>query len=280
VWENIPFAQEERAGLAAVKQAVRQGADLFLAVTEQARRALLLEGVPEPRIRVIGAGVDTERFRPGPADVALSQRYGVQPGERVILFVGSLLWAKGVYDLVLAARSLLTDEGLRENALRFLFVGQGPELEGLRRMAEKLSIEQSITFVGNIPYAEVPAVHRLADVFVLPSIPTPTWQEQFGMVLAEAMATGKAVVASHSGAIPEVVGDTGILAPPADSYALASAIKELLVDDSKREELGRKARQRVEQIYDRMLVAGRISQAYKELLNQRYARQKGAVRSL
>jgi glycosyltransferase involved in cell wall biosynthesis len=266
VWENVPFAQEERPDLAAIKQTVRQGADLLLAVTEQARAALLLEGVPAERVRVIGAGVDIERFQPGPPESGLRERYGVQPGEQVVLFVGSLLWAKGVYDLVLAARHLLADDRLRNRAVRLLLVGQGPELEGLRRMVGRLGLERSVTFAGNVSYSEMPAVHRLADVFVLPSISTPTWQEQFGMVLVEAMATGKAVVASHSGAIPEVVGDAGILAPPADSYALADAIKDLLLDDKRREELGRRARQRVEQHYDRKLVAGRITQAYKELL--------------
>jgi glycosyltransferase involved in cell wall biosynthesis len=224
---------------------------------------------------VIGAGVDIERFQPGPPESGLRERYGVQPGEQVVLFAGSLLWAKGVYDLVLAARHLLADDRLRNKAVRLLLVGQGPELEGLRRMVGKLGLERSVTFAGNVPYSEMPAVHRLADVFVLPSISTPTWQEQFGMVLVEAMATGTAVVASHSGAIPEVVSDAGILTPPAASCALAGAIKDLLLDDRRREELGRRARRRVERNYDRRLVAGRIAQAYGELLSAARASGRG-----
>jgi glycosyltransferase involved in cell wall biosynthesis len=266
IWENVPFQHEHVFHLAQIKRAVRAEADLFLAATRQARQALRLEGVPDERIRVIGAGIDTERFRPGSPAPDLRERFGLGNGEQVILFVGSLLWAKGAYDLVLAAKHLGGDTDLRGRPIRFLLVGQGPEESHLRHLIGRLGLKDMVRLTGGVSYQEMPAIHRLADIFVLPSIPTPTWQEQFGMVLAESMATSKAIVATHSGAIPEVVGDAGLLVPPADPYTLAKAIKELLQDDTKRHELGWRARQRVEQLYDRHLVAARIAQAYEDLL--------------
>jgi glycosyltransferase involved in cell wall biosynthesis len=269
VWENLPFQHEDEPHLAWIKQAVRREADLFLAVTEQAGKALRLEGVEEERIRVVGAGIDTERFRPGAAEAELCRRLGVPEDGPVVLFAGSLLRAKGVYDLVLAARHLKADPDMRRVPFRLVLVGHGPEEGGLRGLVRRLGLEDTVVLGGGVPYHDMPGLHRLADVFVLPSLPTPTWQEQFGMVLAESMATGKAVVATRSGAIPEVVGDAGLLVPAADPVYLAEAIKTLLQNEPKRAELGRAARRRVEALYDRRLVATRIAQAYADLLEAR-----------
>ncbi len=109
-------------------------------------------------------------------------------------------------------------------------------------------------------------MHRLADIFVLPSIPTPVWQEQFGMVLIESMATGKAIVATHCGAIPEVVANAGIIVPPADAASLAASIKRLLLIPKEREKLGDIARQRAVSLFDYKKVANRIADAYSEII--------------
>jgi len=94
-------------------------------------------------------------------------------------------------------------------------------------------------------------VYRSSDVLVLPSIPTKNWTEQFGYALVEAMASGIPVVASKSGAIPEVVksNENGFLVKPGDPVDLAEKIIKLLEDDSLRESLGRKARLIVEDNY-------------------------------
>ena len=133
-------------------------------------------------------------------------------------------------------------------------------------MIRQLGLERIVTIGKDVSYSDMPDIHRLADIFVLPSIPTPTWEEQFGMVLAESMATGKAVVGTQSGAIPEVVGDAGILVPPSDPAALAQVLKDLLLNGEQRAELGRRARQRVESIYSHQVVAEKIANAYRALL--------------
>lgn len=266
VWDNIPHNHEAIRHLALCKQEVRESADAFLAVTEQAMNALVSEGVRVDRIHVVGAGVDVDRFKPGPADSGWRTRFGLSRGEAVILYVGSLLKSKGVHDL-LAAAQLLRQWGIpQERPLRVLIIGQGPEASQLRTMTRQFGLEQIVTFGGSISYGEMPEIHRLADIFVLPSIPTPTWEEQFGMVLAESMATGKAVVSTLSGAIPEVVGDAGVLVPPGDPEALAQALHDLLCDEARRRELGQLARQRVASTFAHRVVAERIACAYGSLL--------------
>ena len=129
-----------------------------------------------------------------------------------------------------------------------------------------MGLASFVTFSGRISYTDMPAIHRLADIFVLPSIPTPIWEEQFGMVLVESMASGKAVVSTQSGSIPEVVGDAGVLVPPGDPGALAQELGRLLCDEAWRNELGHRARQRVVSTYAHDIVAERIADAYRSVL--------------
>ena len=92
------------------------------------------------------------------------------------------------------------------------------------------------------------SVLRDADIFVHPAV----WQEAFGLVIAEAMATGCPVVASQIGAVPELVVDgvTGLLVPPGDSDAIAGALERLAMDPELRNRLGEAARKRAERMFD------------------------------
>lgn len=245
-WENIPFLHEEDPVLARRKQAVRAAADLFLAVTPEARRALELEGVRPERIRVQPAGVDRGLFRPLPPDIRF--------GERVVLYVGRLIREKGLSDLVLAMRGL---------GGRLVLVGSGPERPRLEAMAAELGVD--VVFPGPLAYDELPAAYAAADVVVLPSVPTPYWQEQFGMVLVEALACGRAVVATRSGSIPGVLGDAALLVPPYAPEALAHAIRSLLDDAGRRRLLGVAALRRSE-LYDSGRVAEGLKEAYRAVL--------------
>ena len=266
VWDNIPNNLEEIPRFAQCKREVRTGADCFAAVTEQARLGLMSEGVDASRIRVIGAGIDVDRFSPGDRDSGCCARFGLTGDQVVILFVGSLLKSKGVHDLLAATQLLHESNVLHSKTHRVLIIGRGPEEPQLRELARQLRIDDIVTLGGSVSYADMPEIHRLADIFVLPSIPTPTWEEQFGMVLAESMASGKAVVSTQSGSIPEVVGDTGVLVPPGDPNSLAMALHDLLHDDERRAKLGRAARMRVESVYSHRIVAQKIANIYHALI--------------
>jgi glycosyltransferase involved in cell wall biosynthesis len=227
-WETLPLLAAYRNGPARRRRAlVLEATDLFLAATERARDALLLEGADPARIEVCPPGIDGSRFAVAAAAAG---------EEHVILSVGRLVWEKGHHDVLRAAAGL--HRGLIPGAPkpRVLIVGAGPEAGRLRAHADELGIGHAVELRPFVPYDEMPAVYARASCLVLASlssasmglhpfdVPRAFWEEQFGMVLAEAMAAGLAIVASHSGAIPEVLDGHGTLVPPGDWRALAEAL--------------------------------------------------------
>ncbi|MBE0569819.1 MAG: glycosyltransferase [Deltaproteobacteria bacterium] len=266
-WENIPFAYEERREMKAMKSAVRAGADHFIAVTERAKEALVLEGVDPARITVIPMGIDTERFRPdGGMRDSCRKGLGISPGEVVVLFTGRMVWEKGVYDLVHAAKLVKAEPG--GAPVRYVMVGMGPEREAVMARAGEIGLGKSFLFVESHPYDRMRELFNAADLFVLPSISTRMWKEQFGMVLVEAMACGTPVVSTSSGSIPEVVGDAGILVPANDPGELAQAIASLCLDGNMRQDLGRKGRARAVGRFDSKGVAQQVGEVFDGVLRE------------
>ena len=261
-WENLPFAHEELPQARALKQLVRETADLFLATSQRSALALRLEGVQPERVRVIYPGIDLERFRPQPRDPSLLADWGLPPDASVVLFAGRLVREKGVHELLDAFWLL------REScpAATLVYVGEGPERRGLLRRANDLGLAGAVFVRPAVPYSDMPAVHNLADVFCLPSVPSPKWQEQFGMVVAESMACGKPVVSTLSGSIPEVVGDAGVLVQPGDPLSLAEALQRLVDSPALRQERGAAGRERAAALFDANNTARQIAEAYRAVL--------------
>ena len=198
VWETIPFLERfldpPRASRFRRARAVTSRAgDLFLAATERARCALELEGIDPERIAVSSPGVDVQRFA--------AARGGSSDGSHLIVSPGRLVWEKGHYDVIRAIALLGGDH-------RLLIVGAGREHDRLLAYAAELGVAERVD-IRAVPYAEMPSVFGQASAVVLASLPIPTWEEQFGMVLAEALAAGAPIVASACGAIPEVLAGTG-----------------------------------------------------------------------
>jgi glycosyltransferase involved in cell wall biosynthesis len=217
VWETLPFLDAYRnVRTRRYRRDVLEATDMFLAATERAAEALALEGAPAGRVRVSYPGIDLERFaQAGPPGAA---------GEpHLLLSIGRLVWEKGHQDL-LRALALLRRRDAPD--VRATIVGSGPEERRLRAVARDLGVESSVDFLGFVGHDEVPALLARASALVLASLPAPYWEEQFGMVLAEAMAARLPVVAASSGAIPEVLGGYGTLFAPGDWAGLASALAE------------------------------------------------------
>ena len=125
--------------------------------------------------------------------------------------------------------------------------GAGPEEAALRARVAELGIGDRVELVGSVGQDQLPDFYRGLDVLAVPSLPTPGWLEQFGRVVVEAMACGVPVVASDTGALPDVVGDAGLLVPPGDPEALATALESLLEDDATRGELSRRGVEQAQQ---------------------------------
>ncbi len=217
-WETLPLRDAYRnLRTRPYARAVLAAADRFLPATERAREALLLEGAPRDRTVVCPPGIDLERF---------AQARTARPaadGTHLVLSVGRLVWEKGHQDL-LRALALLRERGRRD--VRALIVGEGPERDRLRALAGELGLGGIVDFAASVPYDEMPRLYARASCLVLASLPIRYWEEQFGMVLAEAMAGHLPIVASTSGAIPEVLGDGARYVAPGDWVGLAAALRE------------------------------------------------------
>src|SRR5207244_1025724 len=119
--------------------------------------------------------------------------------------------------------------------------------------------------VGAVTDTDVPEYLAALDALVLPSRTTATWAEQFGHVLIEAMAAGVPVVGSSSGAIPDVVGDAGIIVPEGDAAALRRALGTLLADPALRARLSERGQDRVQAHYAHAVVARELAALYRRL---------------
>ena len=210
VWETIPFRSTLRTARAAAnRRVVLAEADLLLPTTERARRCLLLEGARPERIRVVQPGIDVDRF---------SASVPVEAEEHLVVSPGRLVWEKGHYDVIRAVASLPA-------SARLVIVGAGPERASLRQYAADLGLENRVE-IRAVPYDEMPFMFARASCVVLASLPIPSWEEQFGLVLAEALASGASILASTSGAIPEVLDGSGVeLFSPGDWVGLAELLE-------------------------------------------------------
>lgn len=268
VWENIPFVSTwyRLKGFVNNQKVVdytKDNTDIFLAVTRRAKMALMIEGVPEERIRVVPVGIDIGRFKPAPADTAMMEKLGVKDSDFVVLFVARLIREKGINDLLNAFKLIDMDPELAH--VKLVIAGTGAEKDNIIKTINNLGIGHRVRLSGGFSYDDVPRLYNAADVFILPSIPIPGWQEQFGMVLLEAMASGLPVISTMSGSIPEVVGDAGVLIQPNDPPSIYEAMKTLSSDTATANHLASLGRKRAEENFSLSRASGRIESVYREL---------------
>lgn len=190
-------------------------ADRIVAVSNYSADDLASRGVNREKIDVVPNGVDTDKFSPGPSPVTY------EDWETVLLYVGPLTERKGLQYLIRAMPSLL-----REHPDTGLVIVGGGDQDKLKQLAKEFDVHDNLRFEGFVPDDDLPDYYRAADIFVFPSL-----LEGFGMVLIEAMACGLPVVSTTATAIPEVVGDAGVLVPPSDEAALAASVSNIIKSD-------------------------------------------------
>jgi D-inositol-3-phosphate glycosyltransferase len=239
-----------RAELAVARQADRVLATCTDEVFELARM-----GVPRRRTVVVPCGVDAAGFTPdGPA-----ARRGDRPR---LVALGGLDRRKGMDDVVEALRLVPGAELVVAGG-----AGDGdPDAARLRDSADRAGLADRVELVGPVARPDVPALLRSADAVV-----SAPWYTPFGIVPLEAMACGRAVVATAVGGIPDTVVDqvTGLLVPPRRPEALAGALRDLLGSPTRAEALGIAARDRVLVRYDWELVAAATARVYDDVVNAR-----------
>ncbi len=197
----------------------------------------------EDKFFEIPNGVDSRHFVPGQKDPDILEKYDLQ-GKKVILFVGGLDRAhyfKGVEFLLYAFRRVA-------DRAKLMIIGRGDMLEYYRQMAYDFKISDRVVFCNNVSTALLPSYYRTSDVVVLPSINA---SEAFGMVLIEAMACGKPVIASNMPGIRTVVEHerNGLLVEPKNSDNLSQALLEILSNEAIARSMGILGRKKVEEKY-------------------------------
>lgn len=257
VLENIPFNNEGIWWRKKYKQRAIRELDHIIALTQRTKTALLLEGASEEKITVVSHYVDTSRFTPA------QKKKNHEPC--TVLFAGRLERYKGVYELLYAAKLLISDPDIKHKP-EFTFVGSGSEYEGMIAMEKRLGIDEYVSHIS-VPYDEMPRMYHDADIYAAPSLPTQTWQEQYNTTLLEAQASGLPIVTTASGGIPENVGDAAVVVQSADVYTLKEALKSFVMDRGLRQQYAEKARKRALTVHDSSIGAKKIADVYEMVLS-------------
>ncbi len=247
-WQNIlrqympPFAQGERWTL--------HKSDYAIAGTASAEQVLREKGYCGAVAIIPQFGVDTDVFLPMAKSAARPFTIGC---------VARLVPEKGM-DIVLRAAAQLSGEW------QVRIIGGGPMRAELEQLAHELNIADRVIFCGQLSSIEMPQQYQQMDVLAVPSRTLPNWKEQFGpRASVEAMASGVPVIGSRSGAIPDVLGEAGLIVPENDVPALAGALRQLRDDFGLYQSLQTKGRARVLAHFTHEQVAQATVQVYQAL---------------
>lgn len=239
-----------------------RGATKVFTITNALRDEMIARGVDGEKITVLPNGVDSSRFTPIERDEALAHDLGVQ-GKTVIGYVGSILDYEGLELLIDAAAALSAER----SDFHVLFVGDGAELERFSDRVREENLEDVITFTGRVPHEDVERYYSLVDIAPFPRLPLPVCEMVSPLKPFEAMAMGKAVIASDVAALAEIVtpGVNGFLHAKGDAHALRIELVRLLDDPQLRARIGEQARQWVVQNRDWTQIARTVEETYAEL---------------
>jgi glycosyltransferase involved in cell wall biosynthesis len=227
--------------------------------------------LPRDRYVVIYNGVDVSRALAGlNAADAFRQKYSVPDQRAIVVQVSWIIPEKGIHDFLRAARLVLS----RNPNVQFVIVGDGAFREHYERLAAELGISQNVTWTGLMHDPLSEGVYAAADMVCLMS----RWEELFGLVIAEAMATGKPVIGTRVGGIPESIidGETGFLVERGDEVAMAEKILCLLDNPALRTNMGKKGRQVVEAKFDHRKSVAKLIELYG--LRESTARESNCLR--
>jgi len=236
-------------------------ASRILAISEYTKREIIdLYRVPPQRVSVIYPGVD-EQFTPDDrlaSRTFIEEKYGIN--SPIILTLGVIQPRKNLPTLVKGFAKLKASQEFEH---KLVVAGKYDWKEqGLIGLVEELELTQDVLFIGYVPYEDLPALYRAADVFVYPSV-----YEGFGLPPLEAMACGTPVVTGNRSSLPEVVGEAGIMVDPYDPEAFALAMWNVLSSESLRAEMSQAGlNQAAKFSWDKM--ATEVLHIYREAASQ------------
>lgn len=269
IWGQHSVLATEKRGTALAARWTRPLSSRVVAVAEALRQAVIESGrVDRERVVVIGNGVDAGRFRVTDGG-AQRRALGLGVNTVVVGGVGRLSPEKG-FDRLIEAVALARAGGA---PLALVLAGDGPERRRLERLAVEVGLDGHVRFLGFRPQLET--LYPVFDVFALAS-----FEEGSPIALLEAMACGRAVVATPVGGVPEILRggreECGLMVETGSAAAMASALRWLAFDPMLRRELGAAARRRVLASFDLPAMVQKHEELYWSLLTA--AEDKAALR--
>jgi glycosyltransferase involved in cell wall biosynthesis len=241
--------------------------DCFIAASEAIRQMLIADGIPPERTITVHEGIDVEHVAAAPP-VDVHQAFWLPHHAPVVGNVAALVPHKGQRHLIDTAQLVIREMP----DVRFIIMGEGELREPLERQIREHHLEKHVFMPGF--RTDVLGCIKSFDLFAMSSV-----TEGLGTSLLDAMACSRAIVATRTGGIPEVVeeGVTGLLVPPRDHAAMARAIVQLLKDDAARERMGAAGLARVSARFtvERMVAA--TAEAYEQIVKRTPALAKSDV---
>lgn len=232
--------------------------DFTVAVSPSVKNILLDKGVSHEKIAIISNGVFLENFHGNNSvkTIDLRLEFGIPPDCPIVGTVGRLSPEKGYTFFLRAANEVLKD--LKD--VYFLIVGDGPQRQELINLSSSLGIERNVIFAGI--RTDIARIYSLLDIFVISSV-----MEGLPMVLLEALASHKSVVATNVGAIPQVIEHevNGLLVEPGNIEALVKAIRSLLENKCQAENLAQRGYEKVSRFFSARVMADKYIDVYQKL---------------
>jgi len=235
--------------------------DCFICASEAIRQMLVADGVPPDRTVTVHEGIDLDHVRSAPA-VNVHEAFWLPHRAPVVGNVAALVPHKGQRHLIEAAHLVIQ----QMPDVRFLILGEGELRDSLERHVREHHLEKHVFLPGF--RTDVLGCMKSFDLFVMSSV-----TEGLGTALLDAMACGKAIVATRTGGIPEVVedGETGTLVPPRDHAAMAQAILAMLADDEQRRRMGDAGLARVQARFTVERMVAETAAVYGRLAGRHHA---------
>lgn len=266
---NLPTASGQPGVMSSrqhrwMAQRVFRSARMVIANSQNTRRIVHDQWhVPDDRLRVVHPGVDTERFRPAPLSPNVRQSLGWQ-NHTVVLTVGRLQQRKG-HDMLIRA---LPAVRARIPDLLYAIVGRGEETERLAQLARESGVSDCVQFLPDANDDMLVACYQQCDLFALPNRAVGSDIEGFGMVLLEAQACGKPVLAGDSGGTAETMdpGRSGLVVDCTAPAPLAASLTELLLDATCRRQMGEAARDWATSRFSWPVCANAAEEAFRQSL--------------
>lgn len=178
---------------------------------------------------------------------------------RVVIFLSRIIKEKGVFELVESIPAVVKEF----KAVTFIFAGDGPEIDPVKRVCKDSGIEEYVRFTGHLPYKDVTRALVASDVFVLPTY----YIEGMPTAILQALAAGLPVITTPAGGIPEVIktGENGFLIQPRSPRQLAEKILLLLQQDDLRDQIGRSNSELARKEFDIEIIAKKLGELYSSL---------------